>query len=147
VVETLDLSDRATMKRLALGWRSSLAGAGHEVEDIEQAIVLAQLEFDAGLRKQAPGENIGALYCQLAGDRQISVGGTRSRDGEDALYLSAIGVGIEHIDPAMLLEISQCALEIEPVAHFNEIAASDLAAVLGVSVRQARNIRKTLSQA
>ena len=145
-MDKLDLSDRATVKRLAQGWRSSLAGAGHEVEDIEQEILLAQLEFDAGLRKQAPGENIGALYCQLAGDRQISVGGTR-RDGEEAVYLSAIGVGIEHIDPAMLLEISQCATDIEPAAHFDEIAASDLAAVLGVSVRQARNIRKTLSQA
>ena len=145
-MDKLNLLDRATVKRLAQGWRSSLAGAGHEVEDIAQEIVLAQLEFDAGLRKHPPDENIGALYCQLAGDRQISVGGTRSQDGEEAVYLSAVGAGIEHIDPAMLLEISQCALEIEPAAHFDEIAASDLAAVLGVSVRQARNIRKTLSQ-
>ena len=145
-MDKLNLSDRAVVKRLALCWRSSLAGAGHDSEDIEQAILLAQLEFDAGLRKHPPGENIGALYCQLAGDRQISVGGTR-RDGEEAVYLSAIGAGIEHIDPAMLLEISQCVTDIEPAVHFHEIAAGDLAAVLGVTVRQARNIRKTLSRA
>lgn len=146
-MDTLDLSDRAVVKRLALCWRSSLAGAGHDREDIEQAIMLAQLEFAAGLRKRSPGENIGVLYCELAGDRQISVGGTRNRDSEAAGCLSTIGAGIEHIDPAMLLEISQCATDIEPAMHFHEIAAGDLAAVLGVSIRQARNIRKALSQA
>lgn len=146
-MDTLDLSDRTTVKRLALCWRSSLAGAGHDREDIEQAIMLAQLEFAAGLRKHPPGENIGALYCELAGDRQISVGGTRSRDSEAAGCLSTIGAGIEHIDPALLLEISQCATAAEPENHFNEIAANDLAAVLGVTIRQARNIRKTLSRA
>ena len=144
-MDTLDLSDRATVKRLALCWRSSLAGAGHDSEDIEQAILLAQLEFDAGLRKLPPGENIGALYCELAGDRQISVGGTRNQGGEAAGCLPTIGAGIEHIDPAMLLEISQCATAAALENHFGEIAANDLAAVLGVTIRQARNIRKTLS--
>ncbi len=145
-MDKLDLLDRATVKHLAQCWRTSLAGAGHDIEDIEQEILLAQLEFDAGLRKKSPGENIGALYCQLAGDRQISVGGTCSRDNEDASYMPTLGANIEHIDPAMLLEISQCAIEIEPAAHFHEIAAGDLAAVLGLTIRQARNIRKTLSQ-
>ncbi len=146
-MDTLDLSDRVVVKRLALCWRSSLAGAGHDREDIEQEILLAQMEFAAGLRKQSPGENIGALYCELAGDRQISGGGTRNQDEEAAGCVSTMGAGIEHIDPAMLLEISQCATAAEPENHFNEIAANDLAAVLGVTIRQARNIRKTLLRA
>ena len=147
IVGKFDLSDTGTVKRLALCWRSSLAGSGLDVEDIEQEIVLAQLEFEAGLRKRNPGEHVGALFCQLAGDRQISVGAARSQtDKDDTFDVTIIGAGIEHIDPARLLEISQDITDCEPVAQIHDIAASDLAAVLGVTVRQARNVRKTLSE-
>jgi hypothetical protein len=106
------------------------------------------LLFKAGYHLGLLSGNRGPLYfCQLAGDRQISVGATRSQTDEEVRFeLAIIGVGIEHIDPAQLLEISQGTTNCEPVEQIHDIAATDLAAVLGVTVRQARNVRKTLSE-
>lgn len=145
--KTISLSDISAVKKLAKSWHG-LANAGKTIEDIEQDILLAQLEFDAGFRNKDPSKNLGSLYCQIAGDRQISVGGTGESLDEGDEYMPIAGGGIEHIDPLLLLEISQFNLnEIDHVPESNpeKIIASDLSSLLGLTVRQARNIKKRIN--
>ena len=144
-------SDIAAAKQLAKGWRS-LARCGLTIEDIEQEILLAQLEFDVGLRAKDPRENPGLIYCQISSaNAQISVGGSgeQADDGSDS-YSVIAGVGIEHINPAELLEISQIeddwmddAEELEII----NVSAINLASMLGLSTRHIRNIKNVLTAA
>ena len=141
-------SDIAAAKQLAKGWRS-LARCGLTIEDIEQEILLAQLEFDVGLRAKDPRENPGLIYCQISSaNAQISVGGSgeQADDGSDS-YSVIAGVGIEHINPAKLLEISQIDDDgnnngvDESDTEIADVPSSDLANILGLSTRHIRNVK------
>jgi hypothetical protein len=132
--------DIAKAKILAKRWRSLVCQAV-TIEDIEQEILLAQLEFEAGVRKKNPQENLGSLFCQL------SIGNQYNASIDENEQLVAIGTNIEHIDPILLLEMVQdveVALLAQNACKFKEIATADLVKLLNISDRQARNIKKSL---
>ena len=138
-------SDITAAKKLARGWRSLAKGA-LTIEDIEQEILLAQIEFDGGKRAKDPRQHPGLIYCQIASAHaQISMAGSidRSEDGLDS-YAVIAGTGIEHIDPISLLEISQIEDDVENEMAMAEVSTANLAVVLGVSTRHVRNIKNIL---
>ena len=133
-------------KKLARGWRSLARGA-LTLDDIEQEILLAQLEFDAGLRTKDPRQHPGLIYCQIASAHaQISVGGSNDQleDGFD--YIAIAGTGIEHIDPVAFLEISQ--LGVDDDVNKLEMASTssmNLARMMGISTRHVRNVKNVMA--
>ena len=138
-------SDITNAKKLARIWRR-LANGALTIEDIEQEILLAQIEFDCGIRAKDPRQHPGLIYCQIASAHaQISVGGSvdRSEEGLDSHAVIA-GAGIEHIDPVLLLEISQIEDGSENEMGLTEVSTANLAVVLGVSTRQVRNIKNMM---